>query len=108
MISVALTGNVAAGKSAVAERWATMGVPVVCSDVASGGVDAEPGSHLLTATEAEDYADAVLRVLDDTAVRSQLARDGRDRVLRRHNWQNSMQRLDTIIARATADVEESR
>lgn len=32
MLSVALTGNVASGKTAVADRWRTLGVPVVSAD----------------------------------------------------------------------------
>ena len=32
MLRVALTGNVAAGKSAVAEAWRRRGVPVVSAD----------------------------------------------------------------------------
>ncbi len=43
MLSVALTGNVASGKSAVAARWAEAGVPVVSADeLAREAV--EPGS----------------------------------------------------------------
>ncbi|MEJ2203502.1 MAG: dephospho-CoA kinase [Gemmatimonadota bacterium] len=48
MLSVALTGNVAAGKSAVAEAWAEAGVPVISADELARRVVA-PGSTGLEA-----------------------------------------------------------
>ncbi|MEM9056762.1 MAG: TIGR03087 family PEP-CTERM/XrtA system glycosyltransferase [Pseudomonadota bacterium] len=72
-------------------------IPVVCSDIAAGGVDAVPGEHLLAATAAKDTADAVLSVLDDPALRERLAQAGRERVLSHHNWAHSMQRFDALL-----------
>lgn len=77
-----------------------MGVPVVCSVEASGGVDATPGEHLLVAGSADQYVNAVKRVLESRSLRAQLAEAGRARVLSHHVWQNSMRRLDGIIQEA--------
>jgi len=79
-----------------------MGVPVVASRVAAGGVDAVAGEHLLAATTPAEYRDAILRVLDDRAERARLAQAGRARVLSHHAWSSSMQRLDAIIERCLA------
>lgn len=79
----------------------SMGVPVVCSKVASTGVDAVPGEHLLTADSPEDYAHAIVRLLDDTDERAQLAAAARARVLSNHSWKKSMQKLDGIVASVT-------
>ncbi|MDX2165634.1 MAG: TIGR03087 family PEP-CTERM/XrtA system glycosyltransferase [Deltaproteobacteria bacterium] len=79
-----------------------MGVPVVCSTLAAGGVDAVPGEHLVTADGPRACADAVLRLLDDPAARARLAQAGRARVESHHAWAASMQRLDAIIARCLA------
>jgi glycosyltransferase involved in cell wall biosynthesis len=76
-----------------------MGVPVVTSRVAAGGVDAVAQEHFLVGETPEDYSAAVLRILDDPAERSRLARAGRERVLRHHAWPYSMQRLDGLIDR---------
>ncbi len=38
-----------------------MGVPVVASEQAAGGVDAVPGEHLLVASSAEAFSKAILR-----------------------------------------------
>ena len=76
-----------------------MGVPVVTSPVAAGGVDAEAGEHLLVAGTAADCAEAILRVVGDPAERRRLSEAGRQRMLSHHAWPQSMQRLDGIIAR---------
>jgi sugar transferase (PEP-CTERM/EpsH1 system associated) len=74
-----------------------MGVPVVTSRVAAGGVDAEPEAHLLVADTPAEIAAAVLRVTGDPAERRRLAQSGRERMLSHHDWARSMQRLDAII-----------
>jgi polysaccharide biosynthesis protein PslH len=78
-----------------------MGVPVVSSRTAAGGVDAIPGEHLLVASTPAEYRDAILRVLNDPAERARLSAAGRARVLSHHGWPSSMQRLDRIIERCT-------
>jgi len=75
-----------------------MGVPVVCSRQASGGVDAVPGEHLLTYDNPEQLIEAVLSVLDSRQLRTRLAEAGRSRVMNNHSWPSSMQRLDALIA----------
>jgi sugar transferase (PEP-CTERM/EpsH1 system associated) len=75
------------------------GVPVVCSRVAAGGVDASAPEHLLVATTPEDYVAAIVRVLDDPTERARLASAGRARMLSHHAWPQSMRRLDAIVER---------
>jgi dephospho-CoA kinase len=58
MISVALTGNVASGKSAVAGRWVELGVPVVSADELSREAMAPGGEGLRAVQEA--FGDGVL------------------------------------------------
>lgn len=85
-----------------------LGVPVVCSTAAAGGVDASPGEHLLTATTPGEYRDAILRILDDPAERARLAQAGRARVLSNHDWASSMKRLDAIIERCIDSFARGR
>ena len=77
----------------------SMGVPVVTSSMAAGGVDAQSEKHFLVADNPDQYASAILRILDDPAERTRLARAGRDRMLGHHAWPNSMARLDAIVDR---------
>jgi len=76
-----------------------MGVPVVTSSVAAGGVDAVAESHLLVADNAADITQAILRIAENPDERGRLAVAGRQRVLSHHAWPRSMQRLDGIIQR---------
>ncbi|MFI5403047.1 MAG: glycosyltransferase, partial [Planctomycetota bacterium] len=76
-----------------------MGVPVVASDVAAGGVDCVAGEHLLAAATPEGYADAILRLLEDPAERRRFAEAGRARMLSHHTWEVAMRRFDSILER---------
>lgn len=80
-----------------------MGVPVVTSRIAAGGVDAEPGRHLIVADTPAEVTAAVVRLLGDHAERARLAAAGRERMLSHHAWPGSMQRLDKIIERCLSD-----
>jgi polysaccharide biosynthesis protein PslH len=91
--------NIARGTQNKILEAMAMGVPVVTSAVAAGGVDAVAQEHFLVARSYQDYSAAVLRLLDDRNERSRLARAGRDRVLRNHAWEYSMRRLDAVIER---------
>jgi hypothetical protein len=81
-----------------------MGVPVVCSRQATGGVDVVPGEHLLEFSTREEFVERVLGILDSPEQRQRLARAGRARVLSNHSWPSSMQRLDGLIADTMARV----
>jgi len=74
-----------------------MGVPVVTTPLAAEGVDVVPGEHLLASQTDEEFAELTLRLLNDQDYRKKLADAGRRRVLERHDWANSMRRLDEIL-----------
>jgi sugar transferase (PEP-CTERM/EpsH1 system associated) len=74
-----------------------MGVPVVTSPKAAGGVDAVPGEHLLVAHSPDDYADQLLNLMTDRGARQRLAEAGRARVMAHHSWAKSMAKLDRIV-----------
>jgi hypothetical protein len=94
--------NIARGTQNKILEAMAMGVPVVTSPAAAGGVDAVQQEHLLVAdTHAEQYA-ALLRVLEDPQERTRLAIAGRARVLANHAWPASMRRLDGIIERTVS------
>jgi len=76
-----------------------MGVPVISTDVAAGGVDAVPGEHLLTASNPENFAKQALKILGDHEFRTKLSVNARDRILKRHTWGNSMEVLDGLLAK---------
>jgi sugar transferase (PEP-CTERM/EpsH1 system associated) len=75
-----------------------MGVPVVTSSKAAGGVDATVAEHFLVADKPNEIAEACLRLMTDPAERRRLSEAGRARMLTHHAWDRSMQRLDGIVA----------
>ena len=94
--------NIARGTQNKILEAMAMGVPVVTSPAAAGGVDAVRHDHLLVAdSHAEQYA-ALLRILEDPQERTRLALAGRARVLSNHAWPASMRRLDGIIERTVS------
>src|SRR5262249_42846067 len=71
--------NIARGTQNKILEAMAMGVPVVTSPAAAGGVDAVRHEHLLVAGDhAEQYA-ALVRILDDSRERRRLALAGRAR-----------------------------
>jgi sugar transferase (PEP-CTERM/EpsH1 system associated) len=94
--------NIARGTQNKILEAMAMGVPVVTSRAAAGGVDAVPGEHFLVASSHEEQAKAVLRLLEDRGERRRLADAGRARMLSHHAWPSSMRRLDAIIERGLA------
>jgi polysaccharide biosynthesis protein PslH len=99
--------NIARGTQNKILESMAMGVPVVSSRIAAGGVDAVAGEHLLVASTPQEYTDAILRVLNDPSERERLSQAGRKRMLTHHAWNASMQRLDEIIARCVPRASAS-
>jgi sugar transferase (PEP-CTERM/EpsH1 system associated) len=91
--------NIARGTQNKILEAMAMGVPVVTSTAAAGGVDALAQEHFLVARNHEEQASAILRILGDRAERRRLAAAGRSRMLTHHAWPASMRRLDAIIER---------
>lgn len=98
--------NIARGTQNKILEAMAMGVPVVTSRVAAGGVDAENEAHFLVADTPSDYASSILRILDDPAERARLSEAGRERMLSHHAWPKSMARLDGIIARCLQNTRK--
>ena len=91
--------NIARGTQNKILEAMAMGVPVVTSRIAAGGVDAQAETHFLVADTPTEYCEAILQVLENPAERQRLAAAGRQRMLSHHAWPQSMHKLDQIIAR---------
>ncbi len=100
--------NIARGTQNKILEAMACGVPVVTSKVAAGGVDAESVKHFLVAETTDDYAAAILKLLDDRAERQRLAVAGRQRMLSNHAWPHSMTRLDGIIDRCLRTFSQNK
>ena len=100
--------NIARGTQNKILEAMAMGVPVVTSRIAAGGVDADSNVHLMVADSAVDCAQAILRIVDNPDERGRLAVVGRERMLSHHAWPRSMVRLDAILARAIDNFSKRR
>jgi hypothetical protein len=100
--------NIARGTQNKILESMAMGVPVVSSSIAAGGVDADAGSHLLVADAPREIAEIVVRLSTDPAERARLSAASRERMLTHHAWPRSMERLDGIVARCIDRFQERK
>jgi len=73
-----------------------MATPVVATPQACGALQAKDGRDLLIAAQAPAFAADVLRLLQDEALRRELARNGRQYVERFHNWDTIAASLENV------------
>src|SRR5690349_14724370 len=72
-------------KNKILQAWA-LGIPVVASTAALGGLDAVDGEHALVADEDEDFAKRIAQLLDSAELRSKLGASGRRLALEKYTW----------------------
>jgi glycosyltransferase involved in cell wall biosynthesis len=77
----------------ILEAWAA-GRAVVSTTLGAEGLGARDGEHLLLADDPEDFADAVLRLLKDPALRKRLGDAGWDLYRERFTWRAAWRKLD--------------
>ena len=88
--------NIARGTQNKILEAMAMGVPVVSSSLAAGGIDAIPGEHLLTADSPAEYAEKLISLIKSSSLREKYAKAGRERMLSNHAWQDSMKKMEEL------------
>jgi len=73
-----------------------MGTPVVATAQGCTGLAVQAGEHLLVADEPEHFADKVVQVLEDPALQSHLADNGRAYVETHHDWDVIVGQLENV------------
>lgn len=84
-----------------------MGRPVVSTGLGVEGLDVTSGEHFLAADDAPAFAAAVLRLLDDAALRLRLAGAARARVEERFSWAHVARRFEEICLGAGSGAERA-
>ncbi len=73
-----------------------LGVPVVSTTKGAEGLQVISGQHLLIADDPIQFAQAVLRLLNDTHLRSRLAANARQ-LAQKYTWQKCAHRLEKLL-----------
>jgi glycosyltransferase involved in cell wall biosynthesis len=73
-----------------------MGVPVVSTTIGCEGLDVMPGEELLVADAPEDFARAVLRLLEDPSLGRKLADRALAKVRARYRWERAGEILRAV------------
>lgn len=83
------------------------GTPVVTTPHAISALSIEPGKDLLVADSPEDYAKAILSLLESKEAQEVVGRNGRIYVEQYHHWPNVAARLETIYAEAIESLRRT-
>nr|MBA2367198.1 glycosyltransferase [Actinomycetota bacterium] len=78
-------------------------LPCVTTPLALQGIDAEPGRHLLVASDALGISEKVVQVLRDQKYAREVGRAGHDFVRIHHNWDIVVQSYERIYAEAVSE-----
>jgi polysaccharide biosynthesis protein PslH len=74
-----------------------MGIPTVATPEAAKGVQSVPGKHFLVAGRPKDFANEIIKVIENATLRNNLAAAGRRQIEQVHTWRCSMEILDSIV-----------
>ena len=78
----------------ILEAWAA-GRAVVSTTIGAEGLDATPGEHLLIADDPGGFAAAVVRLIEDPALRRKLGDAGRALYRDRYTWPAAWRALES-------------
>jgi glycosyltransferase involved in cell wall biosynthesis len=74
-----------------------LGTPVVANSNSINGLHVSPGEHVLVGDTPRQIADALLRLMDDPALRARLSAQGRTLIETRYSWQVVGVRLNALL-----------
>ena len=78
------------------------GIPIVSTRLGYEGIELTPGRDVLVGDTPEEFAAAVLRLLDDPDLSEQLSINGRRLVEEKYDYRNACRPLDDVLAGVTA------
>jgi glycosyltransferase involved in cell wall biosynthesis len=81
----------------ILDAW-LWGLPVVSTLIGAEGIEYREGENLLIASEAEAFAEAVVRLLSDGALNARLRVAGRCWVEERYGWRQAYRAVDAVYA----------
>jgi glycosyltransferase involved in cell wall biosynthesis len=82
-----------------------MANPVISTTLGAQGLELYPDNHLLLADTPAEFADAMLRYVNDADLRHRHAAAGRARILERYTWGSLGQRLAARLNSLTTETQ---
>lgn len=82
----------------ILDAW-SRGMPIVSTTVGAEGIEIQPGDNILIADTPQDFAAAVVRVMQDRDLARRLAENGRRWVEDRYDWRVAYRAFDRIYRR---------
>jgi glycosyltransferase involved in cell wall biosynthesis len=79
-----------------------MGLPCVASTAAWNGTVVPNGAGILVADDSKDFAARIVRLLQDDALRAEMAGKARAVAESKYRWDRQMAALDRVVAAVTA------
>jgi sugar transferase (PEP-CTERM/EpsH1 system associated) len=74
-----------------------MKIPSITSPLANQALEAEPGKEILVGDSPEEFADYIIKLLDDKKLSEKLADNGFSFVQNNYNWESATEKLEKII-----------
>jgi len=81
----------------ILDAW-SMGKAVVSTSVGAEGLPVQSEENILLADDADTFASAVVRLLDDGPLRERLGKNGRELVLAQYAWDTIVDRLNSVYS----------
>jgi glycosyltransferase involved in cell wall biosynthesis len=78
------------------------GIPVVSTSQGCEGIDLIPGKDILIGDSAEEFAEQVIKILDDNALGEQLSLNGRELIKNRYAADIALRPLDDIFRKSNS------
>jgi len=75
-------------------------LPIVTTTIGLEGIDAVPDQDVLVADTVEDFANAVVRLLQEPELRTRLAENGRRLAENRYDWRVVLRKMDEVYGEA--------
>lgn len=89
----------------ILDAW-SWGLPVVSTTVGAEGITTRHGENILIADTAQDFARAVVRVLQDSELGRQLGHNGRTTIEEAYDWRVIYSAWDNVYAELMQKSEE--
>ncbi len=83
----------------------SMGLPLVVTPIANEGIQAVHQEHLLIADSAQDFADQLVRLLNDPTLRMRLGEAARNFIVHNWSWEKHFADLEQMFIKLVRDKQ---